>query len=292
MHEDGSIRLEIIERLVERFVALGLSGVFVCGTTGEGLALTLEERRQVAERWIQAAADRLRVIVHVGHTSFREAKGLAEAAREAGAHAVACLPPVYYRPADVESLIEFLRPVARGAGDLPFYYYHIPMMSGVDLPMRELLEQGSERISNLRGVKYSHTDLMDYRQCVELDGGRFDVLFSRDELLLAGLALGARAGVGSTYNYSAPIYQKLLEAFRSGDLEQARACADLGIAVLRIVNECGGVVAAGKALMGLLGFECGPPRPPLRRLGRDEVRKLETRLEEDGLLETLEGKGP
>src|SRR5690606_14641888 len=119
----------------KRLVRDGVSGSFVCGTTGESLSLTLDERKAVAEAWRRSAGDRLKVIVHVGHTCQRDAAELARHAAQIGADAVAAMGPSFFRPPGVRELVDWCAGVAAAAGDLPFYYYHIPSMTGVSLPM-------------------------------------------------------------------------------------------------------------------------------------------------------------
>src|SRR5512137_362417 len=94
MHADGSVNLDAIEKQAARLVADGVTAAFVCGSTGEGVSLTSEERRRVAERWREAIRTRpLKLIVHTGHNSVAEAKALAAHAQESGAHAVGLMAP-------------------------------------------------------------------------------------------------------------------------------------------------------------------------------------------------------
>ena len=94
LHADGSLNLPVIEKLAASLLANGVTGAFVCGTTGEGVSLTVAERMQVAERWQQIAGAQLRIIVHVGHTSLVDARSLAAHAEKIGAQGVSCLAPI------------------------------------------------------------------------------------------------------------------------------------------------------------------------------------------------------
>src|SRR4051794_6940497 len=96
MRADGSLDLDRVEKQAEHLATQGLAGVFVAGTTGEGLSLSVPERQQLAERWCAVAGKRFPVIVHVGHNSLPDAKALAAHAQKAGATAVAAVPPFYY----------------------------------------------------------------------------------------------------------------------------------------------------------------------------------------------------
>jgi dihydrodipicolinate synthase/N-acetylneuraminate lyase len=191
-HLDGTLHLEMIDRQAHSLAANGIVGAFVCGTTGEGLSLTTEERMQVAERWMAAAPASLRIIVHVGHHAIGDCQRLARHAAEIGAAAIGTLAPSFFKAACVSDLVDFCSGVASSAPELPFYYYHIPTMTGVSLPCVDFLTAAGGRIPNLAGLKFTFENLMDFLACVQLEGGRYDVIFGRDEILLAGLALGRR----------------------------------------------------------------------------------------------------
>jgi N-acetylneuraminate lyase len=281
---DGSLHLDAIEAQAASLVANGVAGAFVCGTTGEGASLSTAERKQVAERWQSAASGKLRVLVHVGHTSVAECRELAGHAQTIGADGIGCLAPFFFKPAAVEDLVAFCDEVAAAAPELPFFYYHIPSMTGVSHSAAAFLRQASTRIPNLAGVKFTFENLMDYSDCLRLDDGRFDALFGRDEMLLAGLSLGARGAIGSTYNFAAPVFHRIIAAFEKGDLataqrEQARANAMIAV-MLRF-----GGLAAGKAMMRMIGLDCGPTRLPLRTLPDAEEGALRAGLEAVGFFD-------
>ena len=218
---DTSLDLDKVRQQADRLIEAGVGGAFVCGTTGEGASMTLEERMTLAEAWIAAAGGRLRIIVHVGHACLADCAALAAHAQKVGASAVGCLAPYFFKPGSPEALVSFCAQVASHAPDLPFYYYHLPSMTGANFPMVQFLSRARDQIPNLAGIKFTNEDLMDYAACVRFDEGRFDILFGRDEILLAGLVLGAKGAIGSTYNYMAQIYHMLIEAFGRGDLETA-----------------------------------------------------------------------
>ncbi|MGC8640354.1 MAG: dihydrodipicolinate synthase family protein [Isosphaeraceae bacterium] len=274
---DGTFALEVVDQQAQLFVELGIRGVFVGGTTGEFASLSLEERKALAERWCKTAGGSLRVAVHVGHNCLPEAVALAAHARQAGAAAIAASAPSYFKPATVADLIDFCAPIAAAADPLPFYYYDIPGMTGVRLRTSDFLHQARFRVPTLRGLKFSNHDLLELQECVRLDHGAFDVLFGTDEYLLAGLCLGVRGAVGSTYNFAAPVYQRLLNAVDRSDLEAARALQGQSVDLIKILGEFG-FLAASKSVMAMLGVDCGPVRPPLRNLTLQERQALWDRL--------------
>jgi len=250
--------------------------MYVCGSTGEGPSLSSDERRAVAQAYVEAAAGRLPVIVQVGHDSVAEACDLAAHAKHIGARAVSAMPPRYYGFPDVNVLIECLARIA-SACDLPFYYYHIPELSGISLDVIDFLRRAADPIPNLAGLKYTACGLDEYQGCLELAEGRFDVLFGHDEMLIAALAVGATGAVGSTYNFAAPLYLRLWEAFDRGDLVEARRQQSLSQRMIRTMCRYRGQPAF-KAAMRLIGVDCGPNRLPMKTLAPYELDEIESEL--------------
>ena len=284
MHADGSVNLDGIGPHAEMLAANGVVGAFVCGSTGEWPSLTVPERLQIAERWVTDSPDDLRIIVHVGHLCLDDCKTLAAHAQKIGACAIGTVAPCYFKPATLDDLIDFCAATAAAAPDLPFYYYHIPVLTGVRFPMSDLLETGAERIPTLAGLKFTDENLMEYRKCLVAQGGRFNVMFGRDEILLTSLALGGEAAVGSTYCYMAPIYQRVISAFESGDMESARAAQSCAIEAIELLGKYSGG-GAGKAIMKITGLDCGPVRLPLRNLTDEQEAGLRADLERIGFFD-------
>jgi N-acetylneuraminate lyase len=285
-HADRSLNLEVIPAYARFLRDNGVGAAFVCGTTGEGLSLTLEERLRIAERWVACADDRLRVIVHVGHTCLTDARTLTAHAAKIGASAVSALTPCFFKPRNNAEVVNWCEAVASAAPTLPFYYYNIPSMTGIDYPVVDFLAQAQDRIPSLAGVKYTHENLPDYKACVAFAQGRYDILFGRDELLLEGTDAGALGAVGSTYNYAAPLYLRLLAARAAGRATEARALQDTAIKMIAICNGIGVThLAASKALMAMLGVDCGPVRLPLAQPDATQLATLRTRLNEIGFFD-------
>jgi len=282
MYPNGDIHYAVIGQYAQHIVDSGISGVFVCGTTGEFTSLTTEERKQILEHWVKAARGRFKVIAHVGSDNQRESVELSRHAAETGAWGVGSIAPGFFKPASVRDLIGFFKPVAAAAPELPFYYYNMPSMTGVSLSVAQFLQEGKQEIPNLAGVKYTHNNLMEMGDCIHLDNGAFEVLHGYDEMLICGLALGAVAGVGSTYNYLASVYLNIMKAMEEGDLVSARAFQMQSIEVVKVIIQYGGGVRGGKAIMNLIGIECGECRLPIAPFGKAEYDSLRKDLEEIG----------
>ena len=201
MTADGALNMSAVKPYADLLAASGVKGVFICGTTGESASLTTDERKAVAEAWVAAAAGRLKVIVHVGSNCAADAIALARHAEQSGADAIGAMAPYFFKPQTAAELVAWFTPIAN-SNSLPFYYYNMPSMSGVSVPVAEFLALGGKAMPTLAGVKFTHNNLMEMSQCLMLDGGRYEVLHGYDEILLCGLSLGATAAVGSTYTVS------------------------------------------------------------------------------------------
>ncbi|KAG8517163.1 N-acetylneuraminate lyase [Galemys pyrenaicus] len=132
MTEHGEINFSVIGQYVDYLVEeQGVKNIFVNGTTGEGLSLSIAERRQVAEEWVTRGRNKLdQVVIHVGALSLKESQELAQHAAEIGADGIAVIAPFFFKSLNKDALINFLKEVAAAAPTLPFYYYHIPTLTG------------------------------------------------------------------------------------------------------------------------------------------------------------------
>lgn len=280
--DDGAINLAVVEPYAHFLHANGVSGAFVNGTTGEGLSLSTPERQALAERWVDVAPPGFKVLVHVGHTSLEETRALAAHAQEIGAHGTGAVGPLFFKPGSAGILAEHCAREAAAAPDLPYYYYHIPSMSGVELPMLALLRAvDALGIPNFAGVKYTFETLMDFEGCRQFAGGKYDMVWGRDEMLIAALAMGTRAAIGSTYNVAAPLYHELGAAVHAGDLETAADRQRQSMRFIRVLWGPGKFIATLKHVLGgLLGQCLGPVRSPLRPLTLAEARTVDAELEE------------
>jgi len=280
---DGEIDFSKAGPYAELLARNGVVGGFVCGSSGEGQSLSLEERLKLAEAWIKEAPKGFKVIVHAGANALPDVKAILRHALKTGAHSAALLAPSYFKPSSVAALVSYCAEAAAAAPELPVYYYHIPSMTGANFPMREFLLQAKDLIPNLAGVKYTHENLMDYSECVELMDGRFDMLFGRDEMLLCSLPLGAKGAIGSTFNFAAPLYLKIVAAYDAGDLKKAKELQILSHRMLRAIFEIGKApLSAIKATMELAGIDCGAPRLPLPSLDAKDKERLRKGLEATG----------
>lgn len=266
-HVDGSLNLAIIPSYYESLKKNNVRGAFICGSTGEGVSLTFQEKVQVLEAWtaLTKSDPDFCLMMFLGGTNVKECKELAVLAEQAGADAISFTSPYYFKPANVQQLAQCCVEIAAAAPNTAFYYYHIPVLTGGNFPMLSLLQAVDGRIPNFKGIKYTHEDFMDFLSCLNFQGSKYDMLWGRDENMLSALALGTKGAVGSTYNYAAPLYNDLIAAFERGDLAEAAALQQKSIDMIMLLGKYGGI-ATGKAYMKLVDLDCGEFRLPIANM--------------------------
>ena len=285
-HPDGSLAPEVVPAQAAFLAGNGTRTVFITGSTGESHSLTCAEKLVLYTAWAEASrATGLRVIAHVGSNCLEDSKTLAQRAETLGFVAISALAPSYYKPAGLVGLIDCCATIAAAAPTTPFYYYDIPALTGVNLPMERFLTEAPAAIPTLAGIKFTNPDLVSYRRSLDVAGERFDLPWGVDEMLLAGMATGARGGVGSTYNWAPGIYRKLIAAFEAGDMAAARRFQALSIAMIDAIAATG-FLGTAKALMARLGVPVGPARLPLTNPTTAQVDALMAQLKAMGALET------
>jgi len=284
MDDQGRLNLGPVRPTVDRLIGEGITGLYVCGSTGEGMSLTGAERREVVEAFTEAAAGRVPVIAQVGHNSVVEAAELAAHAQQAGVDVVSATAPSYFKVTSVEQLVDCMAEIAAGAPRLPFYYYHIPALTGAALDMPTFLQLAGERIANLAGLKYTSPTVHEYQACLELGSGQYDILWGCDEMLLSAWVAGARGAVGSTYNIAAPLYKRIIEAFEAGDLDEARRLQGLSVTMIRTIARWP-FHSAMKEILGMIGPPCGRCRLPQPRLADDQIAELRGSLQQIGFFD-------
>lgn len=281
MHADGSLNLQIIPAYYQMLIDNGVKGAFICGSTGEGVSLTTTEKKLVAEAWASCTKQdkEFKVMTLLGGTSISDCKDLARHAREIGLYAVSFTAPFYFKPADVDVLAKICEEIAAEVPDMPFYYYHIPVLTGVGFAMFDLLRAVDGKIPNFAGVKYTHEDFMDFLSCLHFQNGKYDMLWGRDENMLPALSLGAKGAVGSTFNYAAPLYYNLIDAFNKNDFKKAQQLQQQSIDMIRLLGKYGGI-ATGKAYMKIIGVDCGEFRLPVRNMTTEKFNSFKEDVEQ------------
>ncbi|MBN2210865.1 MAG: dihydrodipicolinate synthase family protein [Sedimentisphaerales bacterium] len=286
MHADGSVNVQPIPAIVDYVLANNCCGIYICGSTGEAASLTCRERMTVAEHYVAAVRGRIPTIVNVGHDCLADAQCLAAHAREIKADMISAYQPNYFRCENLDALLSCIKEICRGAPDLPFIYYHTPR-TGSGFDMYEFLKAGKECIPNLAGIKFSTPNIHEYQECLLCQNGRFSMFFGTDEMLLSALCVGSKASIGTSFSFAAPILNRVISCYRRGDMAGAQKWQGCSVAMTRIIFRHRGLPAF-KAMMKLVGLDCGPTRLPLVALTDAETASLKRELEEIGFFSWLE----
>jgi len=281
----GNIHEAVQRQIIEYQIQAGVHGFYVCGGTGEGLLLRVDERKRLLEIALDQVKGRGAVVAHIGAYQTQDTLELARHAGEAGADAISCLPPTWFYKPDANGLVEYYRLVA-GASDLPLLVYNIPQRTGLQLTPR--LMDTLMTIGNVVGLKHSTGNLYEMRQIINAGKGKVIVFMGEDEYLLPALMYGAVGGIGGCYNVMPRYYVEIYEAFVRGEYQKAAEVQMREIEVASVFDDFE-FIACMKETVRLMGFDCGSPRSPNRPLSEEERTRLRTRLEQIGFFEELCG---
>ncbi|WHY21766.1 dihydrodipicolinate synthase family protein [Paenibacillus sp. G2S3] len=283
---EGNIDKEAARNLARHYASTGVKGLYVGGSSGEGMLQSVEERKQMLEAVIAEVGDELTIIAHVGAPSTRDSVELAEHAELVGAHAVSAVPAIYYRlsPDSVESHWQAII----DSTSLPFIIYHIPQTTGFHLSKSLLMKMATQ--DKVIGVKISAESTFELQQFKAAGGNDFLVLNGPDEQYLAGRSIGADGGIGGTYGVMPELFLKVEQCYVQGDMAEAQKWQfiinDLIVELLSFPSLYG----ACKAILSLRGFETGQPRKPLLPIKASDQERMEA-LNNRILDYILEAKG-
>ncbi len=263
-HEDESVNYDALEQVVKRQIEDGAEGFYCCGSSGEGLLLTLDERKQVLEHVLKAADGRVPVISHVGTIRTRDVIDLARHAMSAGALAVSMIPPYYYK-FSMDEITGYYEDVIRALPDVPAIVYNIPQFTGI-----EFSKSNASRLlsnENIVGIKHTSTNLYSLERMGDAFPGKA-LINGFDEQFLGALAMGSVATIGTTVNLFAPLFHKVRDAYESGNMAEAlRWQHEINLRVEKTVSI--GIFNAMKYGWTLRGIDCGFCRAPFRPLNED-----------------------
>lgn len=258
---EGNVSAAAAKKLTRYLIDRGVGGLYVCGSTGEGLLQQPKERKAMLAAVIEEAAGQVPVIAHIGAMSTRESVELALHAKAEGADAISAVPPFYYHCSNEAAAEHWLEIVDRA--QMPFIIYHIPSTTGFHLSV-ELLQTMLES-EHVIGVKCSSLSTFELQQFKAAGGENFLVFNGPDEQYLAGRVMGADAGIGGTYSVMPELYVYLEKCIQEGNIAEAgkvqHAINDVVAKLLKLP-----IYDALKELLRRRGVECGNVRKPLQRL--------------------------
>ena len=274
MDEDGRFIPAAFERLCEFVYRSGVHGLYVCGQTGEGLQQTVDQRKTLTEAAVKLSPAGKQVIVHVGAPRTADAVELARHAEKSGVAAISSLPPAGAYGFD--ETLAYYQTVAASTG-LPLLVYYFPKFAAHPSTLDHLRRLCD--VPNVVGLKFTDSD---FYRLSELKATGAVIYNGYDEMLVAGLLMGADGGIGSFYNVVPDWFVGLYEAAKAGRWDEARR-RQAAINEIITIGLRYPVNAAVKQMLVWLGLDCGVCAAPRRRLSSMETAELESALEQTPL---------
>ncbi len=274
--DNKTINEDVARKLIEFQMEQGADGFYVLGGTGEGLAMARPEREKMCEVAIDQVAGRKPVIIHIAAMNLNEAVELAKHAERTGADAIAAVPPCFFYY-DAEDNYQYYKRLADSVHIPVVIYYH----PSAQKDMSAALIARVFGIDNVTGVKWSSNNLYEMMKLKDMTHGEMNIINGPDELLVSGLAAGADAGIGSTYNVMLKQFLAIYDNVKKGQIEQASAIQRKVNKVIDVMikNE---VIPSVKYATKLMGFDVGDATFPMRKFSPEQCAAFEAALTEAG----------
>ena len=269
MFQNEEINYPALTKLVEWEIERGVEGLYVCGSSGEGLLLSVNERKQVLEKVMEATAGKVPVIAHTGTIRTDDVIELSQHAEKSGVTGVSMIPPYYYRFSNSE-ISAYYRDVMDRV-NIPVIIYNIPAFTGITFNGAGFGELLSDK--RIGGIKHTSTNMYDLERMKSAYSGK--VFFNGyDEVFLSGLAAGADAAIGTTINLFPDIFKRIRSCFKAGENEQAALEQSKINGIVETFVDAG-IFNAVKYSFTLLGIECGSCRKPFLSLDATAKKRIE-----------------
>ena len=272
----GEVDYAALSDLTNMLVAKGVDCLYPCGTTGEMLRLSVEERKKVAQTIVEAAAGRVTIFVHCGAMNQADTIALVQHAKACGADGAGVVTPVFFGQNNRE-LEEYFVAVCNAAPDFPVYLYNIPQCAANDLPV-QVAENVVKRCSNAVGLKYSFADINRTIDYLKIGDANFSVLHGCDRALLAFLTLGCDGTISGTACVFPEPFVAAYKAYKEGNLEKAQKLQKICVKFCDALK-CGSNMSYFKEGLKMRGINAGFMRKPQLDIEAGEIARLKTELE-------------
>ncbi len=274
--DNKTINEDAAKKLIDLHLEQGANGFYILGGTGEGLIMAREEREIMCELAVKHIAGRKPVINHVASMNFREMIELAKHAERVGCDAIAAVPPSFFAY-DNDDLYEYYKKLAESTTLPVIIYYHPAAQKNMSA---ELIARIFE-IDNVTGVKWSSNNFFELMKLKDMTNGEMNIINGPDELLVSGLAAGAEAGIGSTYNIMLPEFVSIYNSFKNNDMDTAlNIQKKINNVIDLLLNSS--LIPAVKYGVTLMGIDVGEGTFPLKPLNAEQKEALRRGLEELG----------
>ena len=271
------INVPVLNQLLTDLLAKGADGFYLCGATGEGIAIDPEERMVLAEEAIKTVGDRKPCIVQVASGNFEDAIRLAKHAEKVGAAAISATPPLFFSY-DKDDVYNYYKKLA-DAVSIPMMIYYNPAAGfhiNADIAAKMF------EIDNVTAIKWTSSDYYQMMRLRDLTKGEMNIINGPDEMLLMGLSAGADGGIGTTYNFMFDIIRGIYDNFMKGDLETAREYQTRAIRIISVLLSYK-IIPAAKAVLEAQGYAVGNATFPMKRYTDAEKATIVEQMKAAGL---------
>ena len=271
------INVPVLNQLLNDLLAKGADGFYLCGATGEGIAIDPEERMVLAEEAIKTVGGRKPCIVQVASGNFEDAIRLAKHAEKVGAAAISATPPLFFSY-DKDDVYNYYKKLA-DAVSIPMMIYYNPAAGfhiNADIAAKMF------EIDNVTAIKWTSSDYYQMMRLRDLTKGEMNIINGPDEMLLMGLSAGADGGIGTTYNFMFDIIRGIYDNFMKGDLETAREYQTRAIRIISVLLNYK-IIPAAKAVLEAQGYAVGNATFPMKRYSDEEKAVIVAQMRKAGL---------
>ena len=271
------INVPVLNQLLNDLLAKGADGFYLCGATGEGIAISPEERMILAEEAIKTVDGRKPCIVQVASGNFEDALRLAKHAEKVGAAAISATPPLFFSY-DKDDVYNYYKKLA-DAVSIPMMIYYNPAAGfhiNADIAAKMF------EIDNVTAIKWTSSDYYQMMRLRDLTHGEMNIINGPDEMLLMGLSAGADGGIGTTYNFMFDIIRGIYDNFVKGDLETAREYQTRAIRIISVLLNYK-IIPAAKAVLEAQGYAVGNATFPMKRYSDEEKATIVAQMKAAGL---------
>ena len=277
LDDNEKINIPVLNQLLTDLLAKGADGFYLCGATGEGIAIDPEERMILAEEAIKTVNGRKPCIVQVASGNFEDAILLAKHAEKVGAAAISATPPLFFSY-DKDDVYNYYKKLA-DAVSIPMMIYYNPAAGfhiNADIAAKMF------EIDNITAIKWTSSDYYQMMRLRDLTKGEMNIINGPDEMLLMGLSAGADGGIGTTYNFMFDIIRGIYDNFMRGDLETAREYQTRAIRIISVLLSYK-IIPAAKAVLEAQGYAVGNATFPMKRYTNEEKATIVEQMREAGL---------
>lgn len=262
--EEGYVSAERTEEFAEFLINKGIKGLYVCGSSGECIYQSKEERRSILESVMKVAKGRITIIAHVGCNNTEDSAELAAHAESVGVDAIASIPPIYFHLPE-HAIAQYWNDISAAAPNTDFVIYNIPQLAGTALTMglfQEMLK--NPKVIAVKNSSMSVQDIQMFKTTGTAKRGEFIVFNGPDEQLISGRMIGADGGIGGTYAVMPELFLAADKAFREGRCEDALILQNKINEIIYAMCMChGNLYAVMKEILRRKGLNIGRVRKPL-----------------------------